>query len=62
RHRLKTIYNRIKGPSHTIDNVLKIHSLRPHTLAGHMTLYKSVLPIQELHGLNGFYWPFSQRK
>ena len=41
--RLRTIYDRIKGPHGTIDNVLKIHSLRPHTLVGHMTLYKSVL-------------------
>lgn len=40
---LKKIYDRIKGPSGHIDNVLTIHSLRPHTLVGHMTLYKSVL-------------------
>ena len=40
---LKEMYNRIKGPNNTIDNVLSIHSLRPHTLMGHMTLYKSVL-------------------
>ena len=40
---LKRIYDRVKGPKNTIDNVLKIHSLRPHTLAGHMYLYKSVL-------------------
>lgn len=40
---LKKIYDRIKGPNGEIDNVLNIHSLRPHTLLGHMTLYKSVL-------------------
>lgn len=40
---LKRIYDRIKGPSGTIDNVLLIHGLRPHSLTGHMTLYKSVL-------------------
>lgn len=40
---LKRIYNRVKGPNDNIDNVLTIHSLRPHTLTGHMTLYKSVL-------------------
>jgi len=40
---LKRIYDRVKGPSNNIDNVLTIHSLRPHTLVGHMTLYKSVL-------------------
>jgi len=41
--KLKTIYNRIKGPNNQIDNVLSIHSLRPHTLGGHMSLYKNVL-------------------
>jgi len=40
---LKRIYDRVKGPNNNIDNVLTIHSLRPHTLIGHMTLYKSVL-------------------
>ena len=41
--RLKKIYNRVKGPNNTIDNILLIHSLRPHTLEGHMSLYKNVL-------------------
>ena len=41
--RLKKIYNRVKGPNNNIDNVLMIHSLRPHTLVGHMHLYKNVL-------------------
>ncbi len=40
---LRKIYDRVKGPNNSIDNVLSIHSLRPHTLVGHMTLYKSVL-------------------
>jgi len=40
---LKKIYDRVKGPNNNIDNVLKIHSLRPHTLVGHMALYKNVL-------------------
>ncbi len=40
---LKKIYDRINGPNKKIDNVLQIHSLRPHSLTGHMTLYKSVL-------------------
>jgi len=41
--KLKRLYERVKGPDNNIDNVLKIHSLRPHTLNGHMVLYKSVL-------------------
>jgi uncharacterized peroxidase-related enzyme len=41
--RLQKTYGRIKGPEGQIDNILKAHSLRPHTLEGHMALYKSVL-------------------
>ena len=41
--KLKQIYNMIKGPNNQIDNVLSIHSLRPHTLVGHMSLYKNTL-------------------
>lgn len=40
---LKKLYQRVKGPNENVDNVLSIHSLRPHTLTGHMGLYKSVL-------------------
>jgi uncharacterized peroxidase-related enzyme len=40
---LKRVYDRVKGPDNKVDNVLTIHSLRPHSLVGHMTLYKSVL-------------------
>ena len=41
--KLKKLYNRVKGPNNNVDNVLRIHSLRPHTLEGHMVLYKAVL-------------------
>ena len=41
--RLRAVYDRVKGPGGAIDNILQIHSLRPHTLLGHMSLYKSVL-------------------
>ena len=41
--RLQKIYDRVKGPNGQIDNILSAHSLRPHTLVGHMTLYKNVL-------------------
>ena len=41
--RLAKIYQRVSGPGGQVDNVLQIHSLRPHTLEGHMCLYKSVL-------------------
>lgn len=41
--KLKAIYERVKGPDNNVDNILMAHSLRPHTLEGHMTLYKYVL-------------------
>ena len=41
--KLKSIFNKVKGPNNNIDNVLSIHSLRPHSLVGHMALYKNVL-------------------
>lgn len=40
---LRTLYDRVKGPGDRIDNVMKAHSLRPHTMEGHSALYKSVL-------------------
>jgi uncharacterized peroxidase-related enzyme len=41
--RLRAIYDRVKGPRGELDNILTVHSLRPHTLEGHMALYKNVL-------------------
>ncbi len=41
--RLKVVYDRVKGRDGQVDNILSVHSLRPHTLEGHMMLYKSVL-------------------
>ncbi|MCP4458783.1 MAG: peroxidase-related enzyme [Cytophagales bacterium] len=41
--RLKKLYERVKGPNDNVDNILMSHSLRPHTLTGHMALYKNVL-------------------
>ena len=40
---LRQLYDRVKGPENSIDNVMKAHSLRPHTMEGHSALYKSVL-------------------
>ena len=41
--RLRELYERVAGPGGHVDNILQIHSLRPHTLEAHMALYKSVL-------------------
>jgi uncharacterized peroxidase-related enzyme len=40
---LKELYERIRGPGNNVDNIMLAHSLRPHTMQGHMTLYKYVL-------------------
>lgn len=40
---LKDMYEQAMTPHGTVDNVMKVHSLRPHTMHGHVTLYKSVL-------------------
>ena len=41
--RLRELYERVAGLGGKVDNVLQVHSLRPHTLEAHMALYKSVL-------------------
>ena len=43
RGKLRTLYDRIKGPQDNVDNIMLAHSLRPHTMEGHMALYKYVL-------------------
>lgn len=40
---LKRLYERIKGPDDNVDNIMAAHSLRPHSMEGHMALYKYVL-------------------
>jgi uncharacterized peroxidase-related enzyme len=41
--RLRELYQRAMGTGERVDNILTAHSLRPHTLDGHLHLYKSVL-------------------
>ena len=41
--KLRQLYDRIKGPDKNIDNIMLAHSLRPHSMQGHMTLYKYAL-------------------
>ncbi|MFK7837957.1 MAG: carboxymuconolactone decarboxylase family protein [Sulfitobacter sp.] len=40
---LKTLYKRVTGPDNNVDNIMMMHSLRPHTMEGHMAIYKYVL-------------------
>ena len=41
--KLRILYDRVKGPGNDIDNIMLAHSLRPHSMEGHMALYKNVL-------------------
>lgn len=41
--RLKTLYDRVVGPNDALDTIMMVHGLRPHSLEGHMAIYKAVL-------------------
>ncbi|MFV1441345.1 peroxidase-related enzyme [Phaeobacter sp. JH20_36] len=41
--KLKKLYERVTGPGNNVDNIMMVHSLRPHSMEGHMALYKNVL-------------------
>ena len=40
---LREMYEKVKTPHGTVDNVMRVHSLRPRTMEGHVVLYRSVL-------------------
>ena len=41
--KLRKLYDRVKGPDNNVDNIMMSHSLRPHSMEGHMAIYKYVL-------------------
>ena len=41
--KVKEALDNARTPHGTVDNVLRVHGLRPHTMHGHITLYRSVL-------------------
>ena len=41
--KLKALYDRVKGPNNNVDNIMMMHSLIPHSMEGHMAIYKYVL-------------------
>ena len=40
---LNAVFDLARTPHGTLDNVMRVHSLRPATMTGHVTLYRSVL-------------------
>ena len=40
---LSAAFERVRSPAGTVDNVMRVHSLRPSTMIGHHALYMSVL-------------------
>ncbi len=45
--RLKELFETARTPHGSIDTVMRLHSLRPETMAGHLALYRSVLHNRE---------------
>lgn len=43
RDELAKSYRRLGAPPARVDGVVRVHSLRPHTLDAHMSLYRSIL-------------------
>lgn len=41
--KLRQLYDRVTGPDNNVDNIMMMHSLRPHSMEGHMAIYKYVL-------------------
>jgi uncharacterized peroxidase-related enzyme len=41
--KLRQLYDRVKGPGDNVDNIMMMHSLRPHTMEAHMAIYKHTL-------------------
>ena len=41
--KLKQLYERVTGPDNNVDNIMMMHSLRPHTMEAHMAVYKYIL-------------------
>lgn len=41
--KLRRLYDKVTGPKNNVDNIMMVHGLRPHTMTGHMSLYKNVL-------------------
>jgi len=45
--RLRALLDKARTPHGTVDTVMRVHSLRPATMEGHVTLYRSVLHSEE---------------
>jgi uncharacterized peroxidase-related enzyme len=41
--RLRKLYDQVKTADGHVDNILKVHSLRPATLLGHLSIYKAAM-------------------
>ena len=49
---LKEILDQARTPHGTVDNVMRVHSLRPNTMKGHLILYRSCLHDNAKHLIN----------
>ncbi len=44
---LKRAFEMARAPSGKVENVMRVHSLRPHTMVGHVALYRATLHNEE---------------
>ena len=42
--KVKTLYDRVKGPDNNVDNIMMMHSLRPHSMEAHICTSSCVPP------------------
>lgn len=40
---LRDLYDRIKGPDNNVDNIMRAHSLRPHTMRTRLQVRNSLV-------------------
>ena len=45
---LNAAYQEAQSPHGTVDNVMKVHSLQPKTMLGHLSLYRSILHNEDM--------------
>ena len=49
--KLKMLYDRVKGPDNNVDNIMMMHSLRPHSMEGHMAVSYTHLTLPTIYSV-----------
>ena len=59
--RLKALYDRVNSATGDIDNIIQVHSLRPHSMEWHLALYNMSFTIPATRSQSGSWsaWVFT---